>query len=91
MAKGESYDFFVDIEDSITQEVGEKLIAGLRELGVGLVGDSLLFSQQVAPTATNREGIIYYLNKKPQLILLVPWFPRKLKDLDLICSKVSHF
>jgi len=72
MVKGESYDFFVDIEDSVTPAVAEKLAGQLRQLGVVLQGETAV----VQPEKDRAQ---------------IQWFPRKLKDLDLICSKVLEY
>ncbi|PRP81521.1 phenylalanine-4-hydroxylase [Planoprotostelium fungivorum] len=85
MAKNDFYDFFVDIEGTLEPHQNETVNGALKDLGVILKGDSILAQPHKKETESEmipQTNFSYFS---------VPWFPRKLKDLDLICSKVLEY
>eukprot|EP01117_Protostelium_nocturnum_P000999 TRINITY_DN1131_c0_g1_i1.p1 TRINITY_DN1131_c0_g1~~TRINITY_DN1131_c0_g1_i1.p1 ORF type:complete len:467 (-),score=164.51 TRINITY_DN1131_c0_g1_i1:70-1470(-) len=79
-SKGDFYDFFVDIDNASKNQLDE-LITQLNGMGIGIVGENpSLVSQQIGGEV-EREGNVNQ----------VPWFPRKLSDLDMFQAKVMEY
>jgi len=78
-SKSTNYDFFVDIDDASKEQITQ-VIARLNELGIATLGDTPIFSQSFSSSSSST-GVMQQ----------VPWFPRKLADLDMFTSKTMEY